>query len=218
MSDIEALALIERRRTGVGGGTGDVSVKQAEFEVLDVHSGTRGRDEADSQFFAEVLPRAAWDSSGKPALSRVERVVLVHRLREVMALVGFTRFEPAGIDEKGELDLDGIAPAALSPEPEWFPAIENRGEGVFVVLSPEAISAWRDTDGVRRRGTQFMDGTIAWNDEHPGSDRKFLGAAYIMLHSLSHLLLTRIALDCGTRRRHCGSGSTRCPMSACMAS
>jgi len=197
LSDIEALALIERRRAAGGGGAGDVSVKQAEFEVLDVRTGTRGRDEADSQFFAEALPRAAWDSGGKPALRRVERVVLVPRLREVMALVGFTRFEPAGTDEKGELDLDGIAPAALSPEPEWFPAIENRGEGVFIVLSADAISSWRDSDGVRRRGTQFIAGTMAWNDEHPGSDRKFLGAAYIMLHSLSHLLLTRIALDCG---------------------
>jgi hypothetical protein len=75
----------------------------------------------------EALPRAAWDPGNKPALNRIERVVLVHRLREVMALVGFTRFEPAGTDEKGELDLGGIAPAVLSPEPEWFPAIENRG-------------------------------------------------------------------------------------------
>jgi hypothetical protein len=67
-----------------------------------------------------------------------------------MALVGFTRFEAVGTDEKGELDLDGIAPAALSPEPEWFPAIENRGEGVFVVLSAQAIAGWRDSDGVRQ--------------------------------------------------------------------
>jgi len=33
--------------------------------------------------------------------------------------------------------------------------------------------------------------------EHPGSDRKFLGVPYVMLHSLAHMLLTRIALDCG---------------------
>jgi hypothetical protein len=46
----------------------------------------------------EALPRAAWDPGNKPALNRIERVVLVHRLREVMALVGFTRFEPAGTD------------------------------------------------------------------------------------------------------------------------
>jgi hypothetical protein len=194
LSDDEAIAVIERRRSG---GVGDVSVKQAEFEVLNVPAGTRGRDEPDSPFFVEALPRAEWDPDNKAALSRIERVVLVHRLREVMALVGFTRFEPAGTDEKGELDLDGIAPAAVSPEPEWFPAIENRGEGVFIVIAAPAISAWRDTEGVRQRGTQFINAKTAWDNEHPGSDRKFLGSPYVMLHSLAHMLLTRISLDCG---------------------
>ena len=195
LTDEQAMTLIERRRSAVGNG-GDVSVKQAEFEVLNVPAGTRGRDDLDSPFFAEVLPRAAWDPKNNPMLGRIERVVLVHRLREVMALVGFTRFESAGTDERGELDLD-IASAALSPEPEWFPAIENRGEGVFIVVSPEAIGNWRDQVGVRQRGTKFLAGTNAWIKEHPGSDRKFPGNPYIMLHSLAHMLLTRISLDCG---------------------
>ncbi len=136
-------------------------------------------------------------------------MVLVHRLREVMALVGFTRFEPAGTDEKGELDLDGIAPAALSPEPEWFPAVENGSEGVLVALSAEAISAGRESDGVRRRGTQFLAGKLAWDRERPGSDLKLLDMPYIMLPSLSHLLLTRIPSTVVTRRRPCASAATR---------
>ena len=195
LTDEQAMTLIERRRSAVGNG-GDVSVKQAEFEVLNAPAGTRGRDDPDSPFFAEALPRATWDPKNNPTLCNIERVVLVHRLREVMALVGFTRFESAGTDERGELDLD-IASAALSPEPEWFPAIENRGEGVFIVISAASIGAWRDKDAVRRRGTQFLAGTAAWIRDHSGSDRKFLGAPYVMLHSLAHLLLTRIALDCG---------------------
>jgi hypothetical protein len=196
LTDEQAMALIERRRSG-GAGAGDISVRQAEFEVLNVVAGTRGRDDPESPFLAEALPRASWDPDAKPALRNIERIVLVHRLREVMALVGFTRFEPAGTDEKGELDLDGISPAALSPEPEWFPAIENRGEGVFIVVSPGAIGNWRDHFGVRQRGTKFLAGTNAWIKEHPGSDRKFPGNPYIMLHSLAHMLLTRISLDCG---------------------
>jgi hypothetical protein len=196
LTDEQAMALIERRRSG-GAGAGDVSVKQAEFEVLNVVAGIRGRDDPDSPFLAEALPRASWDPDNKPTLRNINRVVLVHRLREVMALVGFTRFEPAGTDEKGELDLDGIAPAALSPEPEWFPAIENRGEGVFIAVSPEAISNWRDQVAVRQRGAKFLAGTNAWIKEHPGSDRKFPGLPYLMLHSVAHMLLTRISLDCG---------------------
>jgi hypothetical protein len=114
----------------------------------------------------------------------------------VVALVGFTRFESAGTDEKGELDLDGISPAALAPEPEWFPAIENRGEGIFIAISPEVIGKWLAQEGVHRRGTQFIAGLNTWNKEH-SSDRKSPGLPYIMLHSLAHMLLIRISLDCG---------------------
>ena len=103
----------------------------------------------------------------------------------------------------------------MAPEPEWFPAIENRGEGIFITISAPAISAWRDTEGVKRRATQFIAGTNAWVKEHPGSDRRFLGPAYLMLHSLAHLLLTRISLDAAIRRRRCASGSMRFPMSGC---
>jgi hypothetical protein len=196
LTDEQTMALIERRRSATGG-AGDVSVRQAEFDVLNLPAGTRGRDDPDSPFFAEVLPRAVWDPNSNTVLRNIERVVLVHRLREVMALVGFTRFEPVGTDEKGELDLEGVALAALSPDPQWFPAIENSGEGVFIVVSAAAVGFWREREGVRGRGTQFLAGTAARAKDHPGSDRKFLGIPYMMLHSLAHMLLTRIALDCG---------------------
>ena len=38
-------------------------------------------------------------------MAAIERIVLVHRLREVVAQVGFTRFEAAGVDIQGELDI-----------------------------------------------------------------------------------------------------------------
>jgi hypothetical protein len=163
------MALIERRRGGSAAAM--VPVRQAEFEILDLASGTRGKDDPDSPFFAEALPRTLWDPNADPRLQAIARVVLVHRLREVLALVGFTRFEAAGTDEKGELELEGITAAALSPEPEWFPAVENRGEGIFVALSADAIRHWRnrDDEGVKRRELQLMRGTVAWDAEHPGS-------------------------------------------------
>ena len=62
---------------GGGAGVGDVSVRQAEFEVLNVVAGIRGRDDPDSPFLAEALPRASWDPDNKTGLRNVERVVLV---------------------------------------------------------------------------------------------------------------------------------------------
>ena len=71
----------------------------------------------------------------------IKKVVLVHRLREVVAQVGFTRFEPASADIHGELDL-GVTRASIGLETPWFPAYENRGEGSFLEFKPEALEHW----------------------------------------------------------------------------
>jgi hypothetical protein len=74
--------------------------------------------------------------------------VLVHRLRKVIAQVGFTRFESAVPDVDGELSLD-VKRADLALETTWVPAVENRGEGFFVAVKTEAIEAWRERPAVR---------------------------------------------------------------------
>jgi hypothetical protein len=194
LADEAAFALIEKRRRA-GADTAEIPVKQAEFELLDVEHGTRGRNDADSPFYAEALERQVWDNGGEH-LSKIERVVLVHRLREVIAQVGFTRFDAAGLDEAGEFDM-GVELADLAPEPEWFPAVENRGEGVFLVCSEQAVKAWLGREPVRQRATQLLRGFRRWEVENPRLKRYCLSASYVMLHTVSHMLLTQIALECG---------------------
>ena len=50
---------------------------------------------------------------------------------------------------------------------------------------------------VQDRARQLAAGFDCWYEEHPKSGRQFVGAPYIMLHSLSHLLITSLALECG---------------------
>jgi hypothetical protein len=168
-------------------------VKQAELETLLASKDEVGTDRPDADFFARALPRQQW-SQGAPGV--VERVVLVHRLREVIAEVGFTRFEAIAPDIDGELDV-GVTRAALAQEIKWLPAIENRGEGVFIGFHREKLKAWTLQAGVQQRGKQLLRGFDCWKAEHPGSKREFFGLPYIALHSLSHLLLTAVALECG---------------------
>ena len=100
------------------------TVKQAELETLVASKLELGEDKPDGTFFARTLPRQEWDV---PWMAAVERVVLVHRLREVVAQVGFTRFEAAAPDLQGELEM-GVSRADLAREPTWLPAVENRGK------------------------------------------------------------------------------------------
>lgn len=169
------------------------SVKQAEFEVLSATKESAGTDLPDGDFYARALPREMWD---KPWMSAVERVVLVHRLREVIAQVGFTRFEASSPDVEGELQV-GVKKAPLANETTWLPAVENRGEGIFIQFRASAISDWLRKSAVIVRGQRLMAGFEVWAESHPHSARKYPGLAYYLLHTISHMLLTTVSLECG---------------------
>ncbi|MGD2109554.1 MAG: DUF1998 domain-containing protein [Phycisphaerae bacterium] len=117
-------------------------------------------------------------------------------LREVVAQVGFTRFEAAGPDIQGELDI-AVQRAPIGLDVSWLPAVENRGEGVFLQFRPEAVDAWLARESVQRRDSELQAGFRLWLADHEGSNRQYPGLPYFMLHSLSHLLLMAISLECG---------------------
>jgi hypothetical protein len=190
-TDSDILAAIERAKAGSTGASG--SVKELEFEALTAAQTEIGTDRPDGDFYARALPPQVWQTD---RTATIERVVLVHRLREVVAQVGFTRFEASAPDVNGDLDLD-VRPAPLALNARWLPAIENRGEGVFLKFRAEAIDAWLGRTNVILRGRELDAGHATWRKDHQQSTRPFPGMPYIMLHSLSHLLITSIALDCG---------------------
>ena len=130
--------LAEYRRQQGGAEREDVPVKIAEFEILNKGDNFIGEDDPRSKFYAETLARADWDPDRDTVLAAIDKLVLVHRLREVVSLLGFTRFEAISPDKDGELDLDVIT-ASLAETITWLPAIENRGEGVFLSFRTEDV-------------------------------------------------------------------------------
>ncbi len=191
LTDQEAFAEIDLRRKG--GIKEDKKVKVAELETLIASKEELGDDRPNGNFFARTLPRTAWES---PWMKDIERVVLVHRLREVVAQVGFTRFEAAAPDIEGELEM-GVRRANLAREVSWLPAVENKGEGVFLHFKTEAIDRWMSREDVQTRGRRLDAGFDRWREEHQGTHREFPGMPYFMLHSFSHLLIMSVALECG---------------------
>jgi hypothetical protein len=168
-------------------------VKEVEFDALTDSRPELGADDPGGDFFARTLPKEKWS---EPWMAPIERVVLVHRLREVVAQVGFTRFEAAGPDIEGELSID-VETAPLSLESRWLPAVENRGEGIFLQFRASAIKKWVEREEVRARGRLLDVGFKRWQEDHSHSARQFPGLPYYLLHSFSHLLLSSVALECG---------------------
>ncbi len=178
-----------------------VGLRQAEMETLlscPDETVAEAGGEPESEFHARrlVQPTLGLSARAQRLLAPIERVVLVHRLREVQALVGFTRFEAAVPDVDGELALD-VRRAPLARETRWLPAVENRGEGVFLSLRAEAVQAWLARPHVRQREQHLRDGHGAWEARHARNLPAFPGATYVLLHSLAHLLITAVSLECG---------------------
>jgi hypothetical protein len=155
------------------------------------------RGTGSSRFEAELLDLAAKPVSFR---KRIHRVLKVHQLREVMALLGFTRLEPVVSQIDGDpLDL-GVKRAQIDvKEATWLPAVENLGEGIFLSFDPGAIREWLKSDGTVQHLSKHGEAFKTWNKEHGLTEEKFRwpGGAYLMLHSLAHLLITEAALDCG---------------------
>jgi hypothetical protein len=189
-SDADVMAEIQRRKSGAPPVL--KPIKQDELDVLTKSTESLGEDVPEGDFHARALPLRAPRSG---AMEKIERIVLVHRLREVVAQVGFTRFQSAIPDIDGELDID-VRRAPLARETTWLPAVENRGEGIFVAFRQDAIAEWLRRQEVQERAKALKRGFDHWRAQQ-GIHLEFPDLRYIMLHSLSHLLITAVSLEAG---------------------
>jgi hypothetical protein len=53
-------------------------------------------------------------------------------------------------DINGEYETD-VERAQIALEPAWFPAVDNRGEGLFVQLRATAVRSWLARRAVKQR-------------------------------------------------------------------
>lgn len=152
----------------------------------------------------------------------VARVVLAPRLREVSVQLGFTRLEAPTADLQGEYDL-GVTTCRLGLTSGWLPASEIWGEGVFVELDEEVVSAWEDRPAVRERAHELLAGYDKWAEGRTTCP-DFPGVRFYLLHTLSHLLINAIAVECGYsaaalgERIYCAPRNDEQPMAAILIS
>ena len=128
------------------------------------------------------------------------KTVLIERLREVRALIGFTRIEsPGDLSDVG--DIDDIALAPLSKrKPEWVPASDIRGEGIFLQFREDAIAQWIQRNPAlidyeqqsHRAHTQWRS---TRNIDNPADN--FPELRYMLLHSFAHALMRQMSIECG---------------------
>ena len=183
-------AAIEARRKAGGDHTAEEpDLKVAEWEVL-----TQNPPPQPTKDFrvARVPAPAGFDSL-------FEETILLELLREVRALLAFTRIESKGDFADAAYVDDGRQTPLSRQSPTWLPASEVRGEGILLRLKETALQAWEQKPEVQALEREFLQAHTAWrrlrklNPPEAG----FPGIRFVLLHSLSHALMRQIALECG---------------------
>lgn len=177
---------IEKQRAR--GGPGDVEhgdLLDAEWQLLSRPT----TEKQDDDFRAVANPEVP---SGYGKL--LDQVVRVSRLREVQALVGFTRL---GAPERRNLQPANLVRLSRGPA-GWVPAVEKRGEGVFFELRESAVAEWESRVADHPRIQALRAAYRRWCQavEQP-PDHDFPLARTLLIHTLSHLLIRQVSLECG---------------------
>jgi hypothetical protein len=187
-ADVRAAVEIERRAIAGQGGPirapDEIDLQGDEWHAfLTPQPEHDARDRFITEHVRLLRPEDDIDSY-RPFAELIDRVVLATKLREVRALVGFRRYETDGPLVKPDLG-GGL---------DWLPAVEVFGEGIFLSLNERLLTEWEGLEDVQRRAAEL-------EHRRQGSflaDRLgIVTPRFVLLHSLSHLLIRRLAYECG---------------------
>ena len=148
-----------------------------------------------------------------------DRVLLVDKLRETRALVGFQRVIPQSHVDFGTLKALLRRNPAPAPPHDWLPAYTVFGEGIFLELHADRLREWEELDIVRRRVQALVSNYGAHRPDRSADELAMLTPRFVLAHTLAHILMNRLTFESGyssaaLRERLYISGDQEGPMAA----
>jgi hypothetical protein len=195
LDEVMTLLAAEREEDPVEGGPTTFdhryrALRNKEYERL-----CSGNDESehsrDEQFVCET---PLGDQSVLDPLG-VTGPMLVKKLREVRTLKAFTRL----VDAESTTDAKEMP---LSRDPlRWLPAMEVRGEGVFLRLDEDRLGTWERTIAVAARVERMRTAHQRVLDQRADDPSRAVPSPatprMVLLHTLTHVLINEWSLDAG---------------------
>jgi hypothetical protein len=131
--------------------------------------------------------RESFSEDAKPGriVDRIDRLIAVNRLKEVLVLRGFRRL---GQEQT-------LVPPDIVGETDWLPALELYGEGVFFALDESRLALWETRPEVQARAEpalrRFAATGVRFDHEITPTPR------FLLLHTLAHLLIRELETEAG---------------------
>lgn len=186
----QALGILERKWKSTPGdeecSTQSVKYRAEEYEALS------GEIAVTSEDYGDFLRESTNIEEYK--LPFIKQISLIHKIREVQALIGFTRQKPAEKTEDSPR-AENVVPIK-EPDTNWYPAYQVRGEGIFVEFDRDTINLWlNNTPDIQHRvdilNAKYADSFLGKNNP------RVISAKFLLLHTISHLLIKQLSFECG---------------------
>jgi hypothetical protein len=150
---------------------------------------------SDEDFVTEHYS-AAWqrldvDPEGSSAgfVAAVDRLVAVHRVKEIMVFDGFRRGWGSGEERRP------VTPPDVVGESDWLPALELWGEGLFFSLCEDAVRCWEHQDAALKRTEAFVERSV--EARLPRDVQAAISPRFLLCHTLAHLIIRRLEAQAG---------------------
>lgn len=131
---------------------------------------------------------------GEDMCTYVDKLRQVSRITEIRVIRGFTRGRPP--------DPYSTRAAATEYHPisrerlNWYPAIENNGEGLLFSINKKRLAGWETRQDVVARCSAINEAYRRWTEEREWNARQ-ISPRYLLLHTLSHVLIRTVAYFSG---------------------
>ena len=168
-----------------GGEGWDTSFRRDEFNVLRL-------PRRDDQLFTI---QGDLDRYQQIVRSYFSNVILVHKLRETRAFAGFSRVYPHSGGSLGDRKRL-LRQHPIHRKDDWLPAYVVFGEGVFIEFDEDRLRRWENRKDVKVR-VKRLDDQYQEVSQTRGLRNRKIEQRFILLHTVSHLLMNRLTFECG---------------------
>lgn len=125
----------------------------------------------------------------------ISQITKVTKLREVRAIRGFTRINPPTT----AFERSNSKIIELNKDFGWLPAVENKGEGIFIKINEGLLQILKSNKKIMKRinnisesfNSDYMEKN---NNKKPPIE---INLSLIFAHTLSHALIREFSITCG---------------------
>lgn len=166
--------------------TASVKYRAEEYEAITGETVIEAEDYGD--FYREGVNIAEYN------LPCLKSISLIHKVREVQALIGFTRLKP--VDSTDAPGSQAVIVQVKEPDTKWYPAYDVRGEGIFIEFDSSVIDSWRTENQALAERVAILNDNYKKSfigENHP----REISGKFLLLHTISHLLIKQLSFECG---------------------